>query len=349
MRYVVVNKMVALFVLLVVLGITGRPSQSQELSESIATVGAEYARGYLAPLADAVGTDLNAGLVPVSLLGSETNGLNVYFGVKVFGAFVPDDSRRFSISYVDDFPIEYEIGSDVVEIVVPATFTIEEAPSFFGDSDPGEVTVRIQHDTTFSYLGLTLPVSFDSTGTIPGIGGLWSGGVAPMLAPELELGTLLGTSVKVRWVPAFSVENSETISLFGFGLRHSLNTYLPRLPVNLGIQTFWQRAGADDDEGGEVVRVTTFAANVHAGKRFGLFGVYGALQSEQSRSRVSYQYVPPGAGGDADPIPTRFSMTGATKMRVILGLELRAGPFHANTDVSFGRLQAITVGLGLAY
>jgi hypothetical protein len=336
-------------VLLVLLGLSGRRAHSQEFSESISRVGEEYARGYVAPLVDALGTNFNAGLVPAATLGSGTNGITVYFGVKAFGAFVPEDRKRFSISYVNDVPISRELGTETIELNVPATFTIEQAPSFFGESDAGEMTVRIQQDTTFSYLGLTLPISFDTTFTLQGIGGIWNTGVAPFLVPEVVLGTFLGTSVMLRWVPGFSVENSERMGFLGFGVQHSLNPYMPGLPVDVGVQAVWQRAGAEDDQGNQVVRMTTFAANVHVGKRFGLLGVYGALQSEQSRARLRYEYIPSAQDSDLAPVPTRFTVAGANKMRVVLGLDLELGLFHANTDISIGRMNSMSLGLGLAY
>ena len=346
MRY---RSICSLVVLLVLIGLSGRRAQSQEFSEAISRVGEEYARGYVAPLVDALGTNFNAGLVPAATLGSEANGITVYVGFKAFGAFVPDERKRFSTAYVNDVPISQELGTETIELNVPATFTIEQAPSFFGESEPGEMTVRIQQDTTFSYLGLTLPVSFDTTFTLQGIGGLWNTGVAPFLVPEVVLGTFLGTSVMLRWVPEFSVENSEKMGFLGFGVQHSLNQYMPGLPVDVGVQAVWQRAGAKDDQDNQVVRVTTFAANVHVGKRFGLFGVYGALQSEQSRARVRYDYIPTGQNSDLNPVPTRFTIAGANKMRLVLGLDLKVGLFHANTDISIGRMNSMSLGLGLAY
>ncbi len=340
-----------LLCLALLVGLLGTVSlaRAQEFSESVARVGEEYARGYVAPLVDVIGANFNSGLVPAVSLGSRTNEVNVYFGIKAFGAFVPASDRRFDASFVNDVPLSHRLGSEIIEMNVPANVTVEQAPTFFGESEPGEMTIRIDQDTTFTYLGLILPVAFDTTFTLEGIGGIWDHGTAPFLVPEVVMGTLLGTSIMVRWVPEISVQNSESIGLFGFGVQHRLNPYLPTLPFDLGVQAVWQRAGADDDQDQQVVRISTFAANVHAGKRFGPIGVYGALQSEQSTVKVRYEYTPTGFDRDAEPIPVRLNMAGVNKMRIILGSDLKLGPVHANADFSVGRMNTISVGLGFAY
>ncbi len=298
---------------------------------------------------DAVGANLNAALVPAIRLGSPNDALNVYVGFKVFGAFVPESGKTFSASYVDDLPIDQDVGDETIRLIVPATFTIEEAPSFFGESEPGRMTVHVQQDTTYSYLGLTLPISIDRTDTLEGIGGIVNLNVAPFLVPELVVGTYLGTDVTLRWVPQISGENTESVSLFGFGVRHRLNPYLPLLPFDVAVQLFWQRAGADDREGEPLVRVSTFAANVQVGKRLGPVGVYGALQAEQSGAVVRYLYDPDTDGADSEPVPTRFRLAAANKMRGVLGVDLKLGLFHATADVSVGRVSTMSAGLGVAF
>lgn len=338
-----------LIILAVLLVWTSPYSRAQELSETIASVGEEYARGYLAPLMDAFGANLNAGLVPAARWGKPGNEINVYVGFKVFGAFVPQSGRTFSTTYVADIPFSQNFGSESVRMNIPAEVTIEDAPSFFGDSEPGEMTIRAQSDTSFTYLGLVIPVSIDITETKEGIGGLLNLGVAPFLVPEVVLGTYLGTDVMVRWVPRISVENTESIYLIGLGVRHSLNPYLPNLPFDVAVQTVWQRAGADDDDDNPLLRVSTFAANMQIGKRIGILGMYAALQSEQSSADVRYDYVPDSFEPGDEPTSVRFSLAAANKMRGIFGVGVNLGMLHLNADVGLGRTKTISAGLGLAY
>jgi hypothetical protein len=196
------------------------------------------------------------------------------------------------------------------------------------------MSVSIQQDTTISYLGTRLPVSLDTSFTVRGIGGLWEESVMPFAVPEIVIGTLLGTDLMVRWIPQTSIEGSETFGVFGLGVRH--------------VQAVWQRAGAEDDDGDQIVRISTFAANVQVGKRFGLLGVYAALQSEKSDGEVKYEYIAEETGVD-EPVPVRFEISGINKMRAVLGVDLGLGPLHASADMNFGRMNVVTAALGVRF
>ena len=340
-----------LLVLMIVFAATAPGARAQELSETLSEVGEGYARGYLAPLMDAVGANFNAGLVPAAQIGTVGGEFNVYVGLKVFGAFVPESGTTFTTTYTGNVPLTRRLGNQSITLDVPAVFTVEEAPTFFGDSDPGAMVVHAEQDTSFYYLGLNLPVSFDTTYTLEGIGGLWSTTVAPFVVPEVVLGTYLGTDLMLRWVPEFSVESAGAFHLMGIGVRHRLNPYLPRLPFDLALQAVWQRAGADDDEGEPMVRISTFAANLQIGKRVGSLGLYAALQSEQSSGEVRYRYVPEADPLDEplEPVPVRFTMAGANKMRGVVGVDLKLGVVHLNANAGIGRVRTVSIGLGVGY
>ena len=340
-----------LLVLAAVLAASAPGARAQELSETLSEVGEGYARGYLAPLMDAVGANFNAGLVPAAQFGSESGEFNLYVGLKGFGAFVPESGTTFSTTYVGNVPLTRRLGNQSITLNVPAEFTVEEAPTFFGDSDPGAMVVHAVQDTSVSYLGLNLPMSVDTTYTLEGIGGLWSTSVAPFVVPEVVVGTYLGTDLMLRWVPEFSVESAGAFHLMGFGVRHRLNPYLPLLPFDVALQAMWQRAGADDDEGEPMVRISTFAANIQVGKRVGPLGLYAALQSEQSSGEVRYRYVPEADPLDdpLEPVPVRFTLAGANKMRGVVGLDLKLGVVHLNANAGIGQVRTVSVGLGVGY
>lgn len=338
-----------LFLVAIILGFTAHQAKAQKFSETIASVGEEYARGYAGPLLDVIGVNFNAGLIPAAHLGANDGSVNIYIGVRLFGAFVPQKSTTFSADYMDFVAIDHVIGGDTITLNVPAQFSIDSAPSFFGDSEAGQMSYRIDHDTTFSYLGLTLPISIEETDTLRGIGGIWDGNLAPFLVPEVVFGTYLGTDLMVRWMPPISIGSSEKVSIIGFGLRHSLSPYLPRLPFDLAVQAVWQRAGADDDQGDRVVQVSTFAANVQVGKRLGPLGIFAALQSEMTNAEFRYDYTPTDIDSDAEPVAIGFEMTGVNKMRSVFGVDLKLGPLHTIADMSFGRVNAVSFGLGFMF
>jgi hypothetical protein len=239
---------------------------------------------------------------------------------------------------------------------VPATFTINEAPSFFGEDAPGQAVVSVRHDTTFSTLGLVLPVSFDTTlAPQETIGGIFNTNLAPTLIPQIGVGTVLGTDLMVRWLPKISIPDVGALDLFGFGLRHSLNQYIPLLPVDIAIQAVWQRLRAEDSLGGEVVEASTFAVNLAASRRFGVLTLYGGVQTERSDIEFSYQFDVEEEVNDVgedvvvDPVDVNFTLSHMGKTRAIFGMSVQLGPVLTNADISVGQITVVSAGFGFAF
>lgn len=63
----------------------------------------------------------------------------------------------------------------------------------------------------------------------------------PAVVPQLELGTLYGTEMLLRWVPSISLDTSiGEFSFFGIGLKHSLSQYLNSNSWDIAIQGVYQ-------------------------------------------------------------------------------------------------------------
>lgn len=331
-------------------------SEAQDLNETLSQVGELYAQAYVDPLAEALGADLNTGLFHTASVSKRIFGINVYVGVKASAALLQQTHKSFSLNYQGSVPIDFDFAGQTITMDVPANFSVSNAPSFFGEESPGQAIISVSHDTTFSNLGLVLPVSFDTT-LVPRetIGGLIRTDLAPTLVPQIGLGTVFGTDVMVRWLPKISVPDVGGLELFGFGLRHNLNQYLPVLPVDLAIQAVWQQLRAEDAAGGEVIDAKTFAVNVAASKRFGVLTLYAGLQTE--RSDISFSYVfdvdsqldDINEIGNVDPIDVNFTVSHLGKTRGIFGMGLKLGPVLTNADISVGNITVVSAGFGFAF
>jgi hypothetical protein len=337
------------FFLLALLLLAG-PARAQELQETLSQVGEAYARAYVDPLADALGADLNSGLFHTARLGNKRLGLHFYLGVKTSAAFLANGSRAFDLTYTGTVPLDFDLGAETITLDVPATFTVTDAPSIFGEEDAAMATVRVAHDTTFSTLGLVLPVRIDSTlAPRETIGGLLPTNIAPMAVPQIGVGTLLGTDVMIRWLPAISVTDVGSVQLFGFAVRHSLNQYIAGLPFDLAIQAAWQRVKLDDEADASVVDARTFAVNAAASKRIGILTVYGGVQTERSDIDFAYEFVPDEEELDDTLIPIAFTVSNAGKTRGIFGFGLHLGPVLLSGDVSLGAITVVSAGFGFAF
>ena len=341
-----------LSVLLILIHIAPLKSNAQDLNETLSQVGEAYARAYVNPFAEALGADLNTGLFHTAGVSKRVFGINVYVGVKASAALLDQSHKSFNLMYQGTVPIDIELAGQTITMDVPATFTVNDAPSIFGESAEGMANVSVNHDTTFSTLGLTLPIAFDSTLTPrETIGGLIETSVAPFVVPQIGLGTVFGTDVMVRWLPQISVPDVGALELFGFGVRHNLNQYLPALPFDLSIMAAWQNIRAEDSGGAEVMEANTFAVNAAISKRIGVLTIYGGLQTE--RSDISFSYIFDVDDVDdslnVDPIDVNFTLSNVGKTRGIFGLGLKLGPVVWNADVSMGQITVVSAGFGFAF
>lgn len=327
------------------------PAKAQDLSETLSRVGEAYARVYVNPLAEALGADLNTGLFHTAGVSKRVFGVNVYIGFKASAAMLNNSHKSFDLVYKDTVPLDFDLAGQTITLDVPATLTVDDAPTFFGEDIEGFINVTVDHDTTFSTLGLTLPVSFDSTlASIESIGGQFPTGVAPFIVPQIGLGTVLGTDIMVRWLPKITVTSNSvdrTVQLFGFGVRHNLNQYLPVLPFDLSIQVAWQQFTFHEFNLYTFdLDANTFAVNVAASKRIGILTVYGGLQSERSDIDFGYDEL---EVGELEPTRIDFTLTQKGKTRGIFGFGLKMGPVILNTDVSVGQFTVVSAGLGFAF
>lgn len=346
-------------VLVVLLLMTSGLTSAQDLSESLSSVASEYASFYVRPLTDALGADYNSGLFHSADNGPR-NGFHLYVGLKVFATQIESSDERFSTTYSGHYTFEEAVAGQLIKVTAPAVFTVRDASTIFGDETLGTITVRSSLDTTITIGGQPHVIRFDSTFSMDPIEPLIDLPAMPAGAPQLEIGTILGTDVMIRYVPSFSDDEVGRFGLFGAGIRHSLSQYLPRLPFHLAIQGVWQNLFLDDNDGEAVFDLTTWAVNIQASKKIGMLTFYGGLQAEDASIEITYTLEnediveigdPGGIGtGDPfDPVDISLDLDGANSFRGIAGLSLQAGPIHIASDINFGKVRSASASIGLSF
>jgi len=327
------------------------PLAAQDFSETLSEVGEAYARAYVDPLAESLGADMNSGLFHTASTGKKILGVNVYIGFKASATFLETRHKSFDLTYQGTVPIDVELAGDIITLDVPATFTVTDAPTIFGDEDEALASVSVSHDTTFQSIGLTLPISIDSTlAPQQTIGGLLPTNVAPFLIPQVGIGTVMGTDVMVRFLPQISVTDVGSIEVLGFGVRHNINQYVPLLPLDIAIQAVWQRIGIDDALDNQVMSAKTFAVNIAASKRFGPLTLYAGLQTERSDIRFQYTFDPDEFDlDDQEPVEVDFTLSDIGKNRALFGMGLKFGPVLLNGDISVGHITVVSAGFGFSF
>lgn len=335
-----------------------RAASGQDLSETLSTVGEAYARGYVAPLVDAVGADLNAGLFRTARVEGRY-GLTFFVGVQAFGMMLDGADQTFDLAFDDVYEIDGDLAEEVLgfrpdgaslPLRLPARLTVRDAPTLFGSATGRTLEIDIDATTNVRYLGATRTVAFDTTLTEPAIDGLVETSFAPFAVPQVGVGGVLGTDVLVRWLPRVGVADVGSVDVLGAALRHSLSQYVPQAPLDAAVQVAWQRLRVEDGEGTQVVSASTFAANLQLSKRLSILTLYGGAQVEQSTVDVNYSLEPDGlAGLEDERVEVSFEATGLNRARGIVGVGLTLGPLFLNGDVGFGRRTVVSAGLGLGF
>jgi hypothetical protein len=232
----------------VLLAIMVATPAAAQIEDQLSAYTGKNAQGYLQPLADAFGANLNDGWYHSAAI--QGDHLNLSLEVRVMAVLFSDGDREFAASTEDGF----------------SPFTTVKAPTVVGSGTAK--TVSGDGGTTFSF-----PGGFD----------LNSFAIA---VPQLQLGTIHGTQALVRFF-AMDTGDTElgNISLFGIGVRHSVSQYLgPLFPVDIAAGFIWQTFSLGD----KLIDSNAFSMGAQASKRFQVLEPYAGLSVDTFSMDVEY-------------------------------------------------------------
>jgi len=237
---------------------------------------------YLKPFANGFGADLNSGWInsaqPYGTLGFD---LRISAGI----AIVPTGDRSFNVDELNFENLERVNGPS-------------EAQTAFGEDVQGpEMGVFGTNPFTGLRQEITRFTMPEGTGYpyVP----------APMI--QGTIGIIKDTDISLRYMPTVTYEDINT-SLFGFGVKHGLNQWLPGgsvLPVDLSVQLGYTNLTSDfgfevnPEEGQDIynpyagnpslwdnqaleLEATGFTGNLLVGKNLPIISVYGGVGFQTS-------------------------------------------------------------------
>ena len=299
---------------------------ADELGDVLNNIGQNYADNYTQPITDALGGGLNAGLFKTADFGDTglVPVIDVYVGVSAMGTFTSGSSDAF------------RLRNDQVE-TDQGTFTIEypdkDLPTVFGDeTSPGTATISDGN-----------PLTPDETVELPP--GLLNTSIAPLIVPQVGVGTVLGTDAQVRYLPETDISSYGSVSVFGLAVRHSVSQYIPLLPVNIAVQGAWQSIGLSGTQQDDILEASGWALNAQASKSVPVLPVtfYGGLQYESFDVDVDYTFQ--SSAGTTD---ISFSQSAANNFRALAGVSVSLAVARLNVDYALGSTNnVVSAGLGI--
>lgn len=347
MRRLFAVTLVGILVLLWVLPVQAQDGL-EELPSALESLGEEYANGYVQPVSDAFGATVSAGLFRTADVSEGVlPGLpvDVYLGVSASGALLGSAKTSFSAPQSETITREFtENGSDVLVETTVSVFGRENVPNVLGDTDPSQqLTI-----STRRIVDRVLEESETRSVTVPP--GLVDADVAPLLAPQLGVGSFAGTDVLFRYLPdtdlSYAGSNFGTVGLTGVAVRHDIDQWIPTsLPLNLATQVAWNRLSMSrQDE--EIFNASGWAFNVQASKGLPVAPVvvYGGLQVERFTSDYSYTLVTP----VGDDLSLNFSQRASSTVRALAGVSISLAVVRLNVDYAAANgNNVVTTGLGV--
>jgi len=351
---------------------SAQDENGEDLKETLQRLSEDAAKSYVRPVVSAFGSNLNGGWfhkAPPAKIFS----LDLELGLKGMGTFFPEDREYKHFSTSGKFQFNSEQAREIVlntiglglpqaeedalvDQITDMEFTVGiSGATIIGESDD-YITINFSGgDITFTHpLGGTQTETVDPMViTLEGIGGL--GDILadisflPFAAPQVGIGTILGTRAVFRYIPEIEIpgvdvtEDIGAFSWFGWGVQHNPGVFFPTpLPLDISVGFFKQTLKV-----GDIFEANTTAYGLTVSKQLGTgaFNItpYAGYLIEKSEMHFTYDFVV-----DDEEFEIDFTLEGENKSRITLGLSLRLLLFNINADYNIGNYNSITVGFMFA-
>jgi hypothetical protein len=295
-------------VLLLVFLACAAPPLRAQIGDQIKAYTGLNAVGYLQPLSDAIGAEINSAIFRTGHV--DKKGLTIRLELPVMGVIFPDDAKTFSAVTECGF-------SPTQRVSAPTVVGSEKAVIVEGDGG-----------TAFAF---------------PGGLNLHSFGLA---VPQLRVGNLFGTEAIVRgFVVRTGGEDVGDFTLFGIGAHHSISQYLPPdFPVDMAAGFFWQTSTVESgtSSSGDLMSATAFTIGVQASTRLAkVFLPYGGLSYDTFSMEVSYDSE---AGCSNEKIDINFDRVNT--MHLTLGVQIDIPVMNMFLEYNIASQNSFALGVG---
>lgn len=279
---------------------------SAQIEDQLSAYTGRNAIGYLRPLADALGADLNSGFFHSAHIPK--NGFHLSLEIRYMSVIFADDDRTFSATTEYGFSPEQTV----------------DAPTIVGPRHG--VRVSGNGATNFSF-----PGGFDVD-------------MFEFATPQIRIGTLLGTEALLRFLifETGSVDFGDLkLKLFGVGVRHSISQYTERLPAEVAVGVIWQTFSLAEQEGAhDLMSTKTLSVGLHASKRLSFVEPYAGFSVDTYQTKLSYVNSALGLTESID-----FDFGTDTSVRTTVGLSLYRDIFGIHGEFNFTGQNSFSIGL----
>jgi len=357
-------------IILLLLGITIVFAQ-EDLETTLNDLSEDAAKSYVNPLTNGYGAAMNAGWFHKAPK-AKVFGIDIEFGIVGMIGFLGEENKtfsttgnfRFNVSQAEDLTdfiytdqaYDYlsttqkqTLQDELIEQITEQYFSVGIfGPTVVGKKDEfvklqfNEKTIIATDPATGQNINVNVPAKEIIT---PARGILDGVTTIPHLAPQLSIGTVYGTELKIRYLP--SIETTEeigTIDYFGFGIQHNLGVWLKNpLPVDIAIGYFQQKLTV-----GDVMEATGSGFGIHASKSFPFITPYAGFIIESSNVTFTYNYEVETSTG-VIPQSVKFDLEGENSTRFTFGATVNLLIIKFSADYSIGAYNSASLGLWFGF
>lgn len=357
-------------VCLVLIGGVCSTLRAQTFEETLNKLSLDAAKAYVNPIVSGFGTDLNGGWFHRAPK-AEMFGFDLEFGPVFMGTFFKDANKSFNsngtfsfdqqqavslTSFIDTDPTYQsfpqaqrdQMKTEIQNQIVQQQFTLGvSGPTVVGSKMDSVSIFFDSKQFTTTYGSVTVP---GQRMVLPVTGFLEELKVLPLAAPQLSLGTFVGTQFTVRYLPSQDVKNLGKATYFGWGIQHNPGVWLggvDALPLDLSVSFFTQKI-----KFGDLFQAKATAFGVNASKRLGWgflnLTPYAGFMLEKSTMSFAYDfYAPDPSNGYQATLPQHvtFDLESENKARVVVGLSFKLLFVNVNADYNFGKYNSATAGV----
>lgn len=326
-------------------------SQAQTLDETLNNLSQQAGEAYVQPIISAFGSNLNSGWFSGSP-GNKLLGFDLNIKLMASASFFSDANKTFNVS------APFRFNSQQADQIL--------ANSGYSSSSSGykelknamlsqEFKVNVSGPTIVGSSGEHLKIKFpgatidnktvaSSTIDVAEVKGLLNNTSAlPTPGIQLNIGTIYGTQAALRWLPSVDLQNLGKFSLFGFGILHNINSWVPLpLPLDFSLGFFTQKLTV-----GDVFQSKATQFGLYVSRTIG-FGVsvtpYAGITSESATTTIKYDYTfDTPAGPSTQHI--QFDLNGENGIGITLGAKLSLFFFNIAADYKIAKTNTATAAM----
>ena len=343
-------------------------SFAQGLESDLSKLGSLAGKAYISPIVINVGVNLNSGWMNTAP-AKKKFGFDLEFGfVGMYSSFSSEGDNLFSVDGTFRFSrsqlleITKDVSDPAVREDVINQLLVRDMPVRIS----GATIAGGEKDNIFVLFGANGPENVEVNGRFPvtvtlnpklvdlGVGGLLNGMKRiPGAAPQLKIGTVLGTRAIIRMVPEIKLGDSiGTFSYFGFGLEHNVAYWLEpltgKLPLDITVGFLTQNAKLDKSAS---FSATSYGMNVSS--KFSLLGWLDVtpytgfmLESTKLSVNITKQIDTPNGLQSAN---IAFDIEGENSARFVLGASFRMAIINLNIEYAAAKASTLIAGLSFQF